>query len=118
MGDKLEFPSITQKFSLCEDHRTGRMVDFYFTIGFTDGLCDYMSLRITDDRYKSLIVLVDTASMAFQKGVVLQDIVDTWKFHCYDPAGVTNCELVPFCKSVPDLLAKWIEKRFLQGPEA
>ena len=50
--------------------------------------------------------------MLLQNGIPHQKIYDTFKFSQFLPHGMSSLRLVPFCKSIPDLICKYMEKKF------
>lgn len=59
-------------------------------------------------------------SLLFQYGVEPCRIYEKIKFADFEPNGLTNLPQVPFCKSVPDLIIRYLEANFpptAQEPE-
>ena len=50
-------------------------------------------------------------SLLLQYGVTPQKIYEKFKFQDFKPKGMTNVSAAPFCKSIIDLIMKWMEKR-------
>jgi len=51
-------------------------------------------------------------SMLLQYGVDPKVIYEAVKFQAFEPSGLTNVSGVSFCKSIPDLIVRWMESRF------
>ena len=51
-------------------------------------------------------------SMLLQYGVAPQTLYDAMKFQAFEPSGLTNSAKVRLCKSIPDLIVRWMEKTF------
>ena len=108
-----EIPGINHKVTIYGAGDDGKDLDFYLTVGIDGEFVTYLSLRITDDRYRSLIVLVDACSRLLQLGDSLAAVCGLLRAHRYEPAGPTSDPAIPMCLSVPDYLGRYLEKRFL-----
>lgn len=53
-------------------------------------------------------------SVALQHGVALEDLVAKFSRTRFEPMGWTDCGL-GFCSSIPDLVVRWLERRYLPG---
>lgn len=51
-------------------------------------------------------------SMLLQYGVDPRIIYEAMKFQTFEPQGLTNTPKVRMCKSIPDLIARWMEATF------
>lgn len=115
----VERASYTKKFRLNYQHTDGRrdVMKLYFTAGLYD-----------DGRVGEVFVKADKAgtlasgaldaaaifmSMCLQAGAPLREVVDKVKGTRFPPAGFTGDSDVPNCTSPLDLLARWLEHRFI-----
>lgn len=53
-------------------------------------------------------------SMALQSGITLESIVRKFKFWKFEPAGMTENQIIPMCQSPLDYICKWMEWKFLE----
>lgn len=51
-------------------------------------------------------------SLLLQHGVHPQMVYDAMKFQTFEPSGFTNLSKVPICKSIPDLIVRYMEATF------
>ncbi len=51
-------------------------------------------------------------SMLLQFGVAPTAVYESMKFQAFEPNGITNLPQVPLCKSIPDLVVRWMEATF------
>ncbi|KKL07458.1 hypothetical protein LCGC14_2585810, partial [marine sediment metagenome] len=56
-------------------------------------------------------------SIGLQYGVPLETFVRKFSYMRFDPEGMTNNPEIPFAKSLPDYIMRWLASRFL-GSEA
>lgn len=117
--------SITHRFCLQRTTEDGKQetVKFYFTVGlYPDGRPGEVFIRADKQgTFESgvLDALGIMISMALQHGVPLKEIVDKMKGTKFPPASFTGNGLVPNCTSPLDLLARYLEAKFLpKEPEA
>lgn len=111
--------SITHAFRLQQTTDDGRqeVVKFYFTVGmYPDGRPGEVFIRA--DRQGTFVsgvldVLGVMISLALQHGVPLQMVIDKMKGTKFPPASFTGSGLVPNCSSPLDLLARFLEAKFL-----
>lgn len=112
--------SITSAFRLkhtTEDGKT-ETVKFYFTVGlYPDGRPGEVFIRA--DRQGTFVsgvldVLGIVISLALQHGVPLASIVEKMKGTKFPPASFTGNTLVPNCTSPLDLLARYLEAKFVK----
>jgi ribonucleoside-diphosphate reductase alpha chain len=52
-------------------------------------------------------------SIALQYGVPLETLVQKFSYMRFDPEGITNNPEIPFAKSMPDYIMRWLASRFL-----
>jgi len=55
-------------------------------------------------------------SIALQYGVPLETLVRKFSYMRFDPEGITTNPEIPFARSMPDYIMRWLASRFL-GPE-
>jgi hypothetical protein len=51
-------------------------------------------------------------SLLLQYGVDPRTVYDSMKFQAFEPSGFTSCPKVPMCKSIVDLVIRWMEATF------
>ncbi len=111
--------SVTRVFRLVHFHKDGSQdqIHFYFTVGFyADGRVG--EIFIKGDKTGSLASgALDQvgimASMLLQNGIPLSVIIEKFKGTRYPPNGFTQDAEVPNCTSPVDLLARWLEFKFI-----
>jgi ribonucleoside-diphosphate reductase alpha chain len=54
-------------------------------------------------------------SKALQRGVPLADIVKSMRGQKFEPSGFTGDKEIPSADSIVDLIAQWLELRFVKG---
>src|SRR6188472_3039435 len=108
-----ERESITHKFSI-------GMHEGYITAGkYEDGSVG--EIFLTDigkegSTIKGMMNAFATAiSMGLQYGVPLEDYVKKFSYMRFDPEGITNTPEIPFAKSMPDYIMRWLASRFLDA---
>ncbi|MEN3282362.1 MAG: ribonucleoside-diphosphate reductase alpha chain, partial [Solirubrobacteraceae bacterium] len=52
-------------------------------------------------------------SIALQYGVPLETLVQKFAYMRFDPEGITQNSEIPFAKSMPDYIMRWLASRFL-----
>jgi ribonucleoside-diphosphate reductase alpha chain len=52
-------------------------------------------------------------SMALQYGVPLETLVEKFSYMRFEPEGITQNPEIPFAKSMPDYIMRWLASRFL-----
>ena len=52
-------------------------------------------------------------SIALQYGVPLETLVQKFSYMRFDPEGITSNPEIPFAKSMPDYIMRWLASRFL-----
>jgi ribonucleoside-diphosphate reductase alpha chain len=106
-----ERQSITHKFSIGghEGYITAGMYEDG-TIGeifLTDIGKEGSTLRGMMNSYATAI------SISLQYGVPLETLVRKFCYMRFDPEGITNNPEIPFAKSMPDYIMRWLASRFL-----
>src|SRR5580704_1596251 len=54
-------------------------------------------------------------SIALQYGVPLETLVQKFSYMRFEPEGITNNPEIPFAKSMPDYIMRWLASRFLDA---
>jgi ribonucleoside-diphosphate reductase alpha chain len=54
-------------------------------------------------------------SIALQYGVPLETLVRKFSYMRFEPEGITNNPEIPFAKSMPDYIMRWLASRFLDA---
>lgn len=54
-------------------------------------------------------------SIALQYGVPLETLVKKFSYMRFEPEGITNNPEIPFAKSMPDYIMRWLASRFLNA---
>jgi ribonucleoside-diphosphate reductase alpha chain len=110
-----ERESITHKF------RIG-MQEGYITAGrYPDGSVG--EIFLTDigkegSTIKGLMNAFATAiSIGLQYGVPLEDFVRKFSYMRFEPEGITTNPEIPFAKSMPDYIMRWLASRFIHDTE-
>jgi ribonucleoside-diphosphate reductase alpha chain len=107
-----ERQSVTRKLRLGE-------LEGYVTVGlYPDGTPG--EIFLTFDRVGSVErglcnALALIISKALQRGVTLRDIVKSLRRQKFEPAGLTGNKEIPMADSIMDYIARWLERRFLEG---
>jgi ribonucleoside-diphosphate reductase alpha chain len=57
-------------------------------------------------------------SIGLQYGVPLETFVRKFSYMRFDPEGITGNPEIPFAKSMPDYIMRWLASRFLDDPDA
>ncbi|MDP9188728.1 MAG: vitamin B12-dependent ribonucleotide reductase, partial [Actinomycetota bacterium] len=106
-----ERESITHKFSI-------GMQEGYITAGrYEDGSLG--EIFLTDigkegSTIKGLMNAFATAiSIGLQYGVPLEDFVNKFSYMRFEPEGITRNPEIPFAKSLPDYIMRWLASRFV-----
>ena len=110
-----ERESITHKF------RIG-MQEGYITAGkYQDGSVG--EIFLTDigkegSTIKGLMNAFATAiSIGLQYGVPLEDFVKKFSYMRFEPEGITTNPEIPFAKSMPDYIMRWLASRFIEDTD-
>src|SRR6202008_2462144 len=106
-----ERQSITHKFSIAghEGYITAGMYDDG-TVGeifLTDIGKEGSTLRGMMNAFATSI------SIALQYGVPLETLVQKFSYMRFEPEGITQNPEIPFAKSMPDYIMRWLASRFL-----
>jgi ribonucleoside-diphosphate reductase alpha chain len=106
-----ERQSITHKFSIGghEGYITAGMYDdgSVGEIFLTDIGKEGSTLRGMMNSYATAI------SISLQYGVPLETLVQKFSYMRFEPEGMTNNPEIPFAKSMPDYIMRWLASRFL-----
>jgi ribonucleoside-diphosphate reductase alpha chain len=110
-----ERESITHKFSI-------GMHEGYITAGkYEDGSVG--EIFLTDigkegSTIKGMMNAFATAiSMGLQYGVPLEDYVKKFSYMRFEPEGITRNPEIPFAKSMPDYIMRWLASRFIDDTD-
>jgi len=108
-----ERQSITHKFSIGghEGYITAGMYDdgSVGEIFLTDIGKEGSTLRGMMNSFATAI------SISLQYGVPLETLVRKFCYMRFDPEGITNNPEIPFAKSMPDYIMRWLASRFLDA---
>jgi ribonucleoside-diphosphate reductase alpha chain len=110
-----ERESITHKFSIAGH-------EGYITAGkYEDGSVG--EIFLTDigkegSTMRGLMNAFATAiSLGLQYGVPLEDFVRKFSYMRFEPEGITGNPEIPFAKSLPDYIMRWVASRFVEDVE-
>ena len=110
-----ERESITHKFSIAGH-------EGYITAGkYEDGSVG--EIFLTDigkegSTMRGLLNAFATAiSLGLQYGVPLEDFVRKFSYMRFEPEGMTGNPEIPFAKSMPDYIMRWLASRFIEDTE-
>jgi ribonucleoside-diphosphate reductase alpha chain len=108
-----ERQSITHKFSI-GGH------EGYITAGmYEDGSIGEIFLTDIGKEGSTLRGMMNSfataISIALQYGVPLQTLVQKFCYMRFDPEGITSNPEIPFAKSMPDYIMRWLASRFLDA---
>jgi ribonucleotide reductase alpha subunit len=108
-----ERQSITHKFSL-GGH------EGYITAGmYEDGTVGEMFLTDIGKEGSTLRGMMNSfataISIALQYGVPLETLVRKFSYMRFEPEGMTTNPEIPFAKSMPDYIMRWLASRFLDA---
>jgi ribonucleoside-diphosphate reductase alpha chain len=106
-----ERQSITHKFSI-GGH------EGYITAGmYEDGTIGEIFLTDIGKEGSTLRGMMNSfatsISIALQYGVPLETLVQKFSYMRFDPEGITQNPEIPFAKSMPDYIMRWLASRFL-----
>jgi ribonucleoside-diphosphate reductase alpha chain len=106
-----ERQSITHKFSIAGH-------EGYITAGmYEDGTLGEIFLTDIGKEGSTLRGLLNSfatsISMALQYGVPLEKLVEKFSYMRFEPEGITQNPEIPFAKSMPDYIMRWLASRFL-----
>jgi ribonucleoside-diphosphate reductase alpha chain len=107
----VERQSITHKFSI-GGH------EGYITAGvYEDGSVGEIFLTDVGKEGSTLRGMMNSfataISIALQYGVPLETLVQKFSYMRFDPEGITQNPEIPFAKSMPDYIMRWLASRFL-----
>ncbi len=110
-----ERESITHKFSIAGH-------EGYITAGkYDDGSVG--EIFLTDigkegSTMRGLMNAFATAiSLGLQYGVPLEDFVRKFSYMRFEPEGITGNPEIPFAKSLPDYIMRWVASRFIEDTD-
>ncbi len=103
--------SITHKFSIAGH-------EGYITAGmYEDGTVGEIFLTDIGKEGSTLRGMMNafatSISIALQYGVPLETLVRKFSYMRFDPEGITTNPEIPFAKSMPDYIMRWLASRFL-----
>jgi ribonucleoside-diphosphate reductase alpha chain len=106
-----ERQSITHKFSIAGH-------EGYITAGmYEDGTVGEIFLTDIGKEGSTLRGMMNSfatsISIALQYGVPLETLVQKFAYMRFDPEGITQNPEIPFAKSMPDYIMRWLASRFL-----
>ena len=110
-----ERESITHKFSIAGH-------EGYITAGkYEDGSVGEIFLTDIGKEGSTLRGMMNAfataISIGLQYGVPLEVFVRKFSYMRFDPEGITNNPEIPFAKSMPDYLMRWLGSRFIDDPD-
>jgi len=108
-----ERESITHKFSIAGH-------EGYITAGmYEDGTVGEIFLTDIGKEGSTLRGMMNSfatsISIALQYGVPLETLVQKFSYMRFDPEGITQNPEIPFAKSMPDYIMRWLASRFLDA---
>jgi ribonucleoside-diphosphate reductase alpha chain len=108
-----ERQSITHKFSIAGH-------EGYITAGmYEDGSVGEIFLTDIGKEGSTLRGMMNSfataISIALQYGVPLETLVRKFSYMRFEPEGVTQNPEIPFAKSMPDYIMRWLASRFLDA---
>jgi ribonucleoside-diphosphate reductase alpha chain len=110
-----ERESITHKFSIAGQ-------EGYITAGkYEDGSLGEIFLTDIGKEGSTLRGMMNAfataISIGLQYGVPLEVFVRKFSYMRFDPEGITTNPEIPFAKSMPDYLMRWLASRFIEDPD-
>jgi ribonucleoside-diphosphate reductase alpha chain len=107
----VERQSITHKFSIAGH-------EGYITAGmYEDGSVGEIFLTDIGKEGSTLRGMMNSfataISIALQYGVPLETLVQKFSYMRFEPEGITGNPEIPFAKSMPDYIMRWLASRFL-----
>src|SRR4051812_25827997 len=108
-----ERQSITHKFSI-GGH------EGYITAGkYEDGTIGEIFITEVGKEGSTLRGMMNSfataISIALQYGVPLETLVEKFSYMRFEPEGITQNQEIPFAKSMPDYIMRWLASRFLDA---
>ncbi|HUA75562.1 MAG TPA: vitamin B12-dependent ribonucleotide reductase [Solirubrobacteraceae bacterium] len=109
----IERQSITHKFSIAGH-------EGYITAGmYEDGSVGEIFLTDIGKEGSTLRGMMNSfataISIALQYGVPLETLVQKFSYMRFEPEGITQNPEIPFAKSMPDYIMRWLASRFLDA---
>jgi ribonucleoside-diphosphate reductase alpha chain len=109
----VERQSITHKFSIAGH-------EGYITAGmYQDGSVGEIFLTDIGKEGSTLRGMMNSfataISIALQYGVPLETLVQKFSYMRFEPEGITGNPEIPFAKSMPDYIMRWLASRFLDA---
>ncbi len=106
-----ERQSITHKFTIGQH-------EGYITAGmYEDGSVGEIFITDVGKEGSTLRGMMNSfataISMALQYGVPLDTLVEKFSYMRFEPEGITQNPEIPFAKSMPDYIMRWLASRFL-----
>ncbi|HSJ18056.1 MAG TPA: vitamin B12-dependent ribonucleotide reductase, partial [Solirubrobacterales bacterium] len=110
-----ERESITHKFSIGQH-------EGYITAGkYEDGSVGEIFLTDIGKEGSTLRGMMNAfataISIGLQYGVPLETFVKKFSYMRFDPEGITKNPEIPFAKSMPDYIMRWLASRFIADPD-
>jgi ribonucleoside-diphosphate reductase alpha chain len=110
-----ERESITHKFSIAGH-------EGYITAGkYEDGRVGEIFLTDIGKEGSTLRGMMNAfataISIGLQYGVPLEVFVKKFSYMRFDPEGITTNPEIPFAKSMPDYIMRWLASRFIEDPD-
>ncbi len=110
-----ERESLTHKFSIAGQ-------EGYITAGkYEDGTIGEMFLTDIGKEGSTLRGMMNAfataVSIGLQYGVPLEVFVSKFSYMRFDPEGMTRNPEIPFAKSMPDYIMRWLASRFISDPD-
>lgn len=116
--------SVTRAFRIPNPQPDGsvELMRVYFIVGlYEDGRPGEIFVKA--DRQGSLAAgaldaVAITMSIGLQYGIPLRVLTDKLRGMAFDPSGYTRDGDIPSCRSILDLLARWLDMKFPEAPPA
>jgi ribonucleoside-diphosphate reductase alpha chain len=110
-----ERQSITHKFSIAGQ-------EGYITAGkYEDGTVGEIFLTDIGKEGSTLRGMMNAfataVSIGLQYGVPLEVLVNKFSYMRFDPEGMTRNQEIPFAKSMPDYIMRWLASRFIEDAD-
>ena len=110
-----ERESITHKFSIAGQ-------EGYITAGkYPDGTIGEIFLTDIGKEGSTLRGMMNAfataVSIGLQYGVPLEVLVNKFSYMRFDPEGMTRNQEIPFAKSMPDYIMRWLASRFIEDAD-
>jgi ribonucleoside-diphosphate reductase alpha chain len=110
-----ERESITHKFSIAGH-------EGYITAGkYEDGSVGEIFLTDIGKEGSTLRGMMNafatSVSIGLQYGVPLEVLVNKFSYMRFDPEGMTKNQEIPFAKSMPDYIMRWLASRFIEDAD-